>query len=519
MAIGRKHASCPTTPAGPSQSTSPASRTSTLRKRLAAASGQVALGLAAALAVLCFAAFLIHSFGVVLFPYPVAYNEGAILYESTQLAHGQNIYSSLATAPYLGANYTPLYYLLCTIGAHLLGPVLLPGRAVSLMAGLGSGVFVFLLLRMDCRGKTVPLLSTGLFFALPAVYTWSSIVKSDMLALLFSLAGLYVCRRFRGTSWFMLAPLAFTLAFYTKQTALAAPFAIGLCLLVRAIHGGSTDRRHLMLFSGWMVFMIGLPFVAMQAVSHGEFARHVILYNAKPFSYEQLTRELTSFTVGHFVLMAMALGALWYLRGGGDTLLLRLYLLFGLGFAVFAIGREGASTNYYLDALAGGVLLTGLTLDRVRQDRHMARIAVSWLVLAQLVVLLHWPGFIEPFKTPEPDDWQAGRTIMDLVTRQPGEIFAENSAWPALAGRQVVIDDVSTILPLAEMGIWDQTPLLDRFRSKGFSLLLTEIDPRLGSRNPQYLLDRYTPEILSAIQKNYRVFGRVGSTLLLKPLE
>lgn len=504
---------------------------------------QIAFALAAALAILYFVAFVIHSFSVLLFPYPVAYNEGAILYESTLLAHGQNIYTSLASAPYLGANYPPVYYLLCTLGVHLLGPVLLPGRALSLVAGLCSGLFVFLLLRMGCKGKAVPLLSAGLFFALSAVYAWSTIVKSDMLALLLSLAGLYAWRRFQDGKWFLLAPLAFALSFYTKQTALAAPLAVGVCLLALfrpaelRVHRRRTyqvpnpptplvkgafadaDRRRLLLFVVGIVCMIGLPFGLMQVLTHGEFARHVIFYNAKAFSGDQLVHELISFSLGNSGLIAIGLVALWLLRGNSDSLPFRLYFLFGLGFAVFAIGREGASTNYYLDALAGAVLLAGLTLDRIRQSRPAARAALSWLVLVQLVALFHWPGLIEPVKTPQADDRQAGHTIMELVGKEPGEIFAENSAWPVLAGRRLVIDDISTILPLAEIGLWNQSQLVYSFRGKRFSLLLTEVDPRPGSSNPQYLLDRYTPEVLQAIQQNYRVVGRAGDTYLLEPLK
>jgi hypothetical protein len=65
---------------------------------------------------------------------------------------------------------------------------------------------------------------------------------------------------------------------------------------------------------------------------------------------------------------------------------------------------------------------------------------------------------------------------------------------------------------LARAGRWDQRPLLGDLERQAFAMILIYAIPEVPLHR-----DRWTDEMLAAIERRYTVVERVGRTLVLRP--
>ena len=92
-------------------------------------------------------ALYIHRLVVITkYPYELSKGvEGVLLNETIKIINGQPIYTNMNDRPYLIANYPPLYQVFCASIMKLTGDrTLFTGRAVSSLASLCAGAFIFL---------------------------------------------------------------------------------------------------------------------------------------------------------------------------------------------------------------------------------------------------------------------------------------------------------------------------------------------------------------------------------------
>jgi hypothetical protein len=69
------------------------------------------------------------------------------------------------------------------------------------------------------------------------------------------------------------------------------------------------------------------------------------------------------------------------------------------------------------------------------------------------------------------------------------------------------------VTQLANAGIWDQTPVVERIREKEYPLILIH---DFGGY-PVYK-ERWTEAMLQAIEQNYRIQDELGGTRLYRPI-
>jgi 4-amino-4-deoxy-L-arabinose transferase-like glycosyltransferase len=97
--------------------------------------------------------FLVYSARTLLFHFPVDYDEGIILHSALRLAGGEAVYPPLEAHHFVSSVYTPLFYLLTAPFLRLIGPSLVPGRLVALLATLGSCALLAALVRAMGAGR------------------------------------------------------------------------------------------------------------------------------------------------------------------------------------------------------------------------------------------------------------------------------------------------------------------------------------------------------------------------------
>jgi hypothetical protein len=273
--------------------------------------------------------FAEHTQAMLAYRYPLDGQEGTLLYEARLLRAGEPLYQPLQPDRVVAAPYPPVYYLALAALERLANPagghppvteqpIFLPGRLLSLTAMLSVAAALTLIVWRIGKNPAIGLVAACLWLAFPPVQLWSTRIKPDTLALAFTALGLlaatwYVTRSRQGGmperdvsgDWLLVsAAVAFALAFFTKQTAVAAPAATGLTLLLvgvveywNAVRGGrhaqmrqrsafrpllwlrrlltAGELRPVLLFSGVYAGLVAATWIGLDLLTGGQYTFHV----------------------------------------------------------------------------------------------------------------------------------------------------------------------------------------------------------------------------------------------------
>lgn len=210
---------------------------------------------------------------------PLDYGEGPLLNQARLLAEGRSIYRpDLSDYPYTVANYPPLYPLAVSVAGRLLGFSYATGRVVSILATLASGLAVGFIVRQITKDWIAAGIASGLFLSFPYVVYWGSLGRVDMLALAFSLWGIWAALRWPDSpAGLGLSLLLLAAAIFTRQSyLLAAPLAVTTYLALQ-------NRSRAILFAvalGASVFAIG---GALHYGTKGGIFLHTVVANTNTF--------------------------------------------------------------------------------------------------------------------------------------------------------------------------------------------------------------------------------------------
>jgi hypothetical protein len=515
------------------------------------------------------------------YPYPRPGSEGLILYETLLVKRGGDIYAPITPERFISGPYPPVFYWLAAwtlpnVLPNLESPgnvesVFCPGRMLALAATLLAAALVALLVVYEggypARGRrAVALAAIGgviggtLLLTLPQVLVWATRFRGDMLMIALTAAGLAcISAGARSgqphTRWLspmlLLGAALFSLAFFTKQTALAGPIAAGSYLLLR-------DWRSGLKWCALMFAFVAVPFALLDLATGHWFYLKMVVYHSLPFSSLTLTRLLHfSFWDEEWPLLLAAAGYSLYmlsrLPGALRTrttwelpLLIPLFLLASL-LTLPTGGVVGADHNHLLMpglaiCAASGALLAKMLgdADRTTGDRrpttddgslptsivHRPSSIVRLLSLSSLValaLLLGYVVFTSPpsavgygpdLAVPSPQEREQLRKITLNVRTTPGDVFfSDDPGILALAGKATLYDDPFTMAALATQGRWDEAAFRDMLRQGKFPLLVLSCDVPGTISGQQGIAkpcrhDTFTPGVLDAINDGYEVIFR-----------
>ena len=215
-----------------------------------------------------------HALSTLAFPFDLDYGEGYVLNDAVRLAHGQPIYVALQQFPMVRSPYPPLFPWLWSLAVPFTGPELWFGRALSI-AGLAWLVaLAWVNARKADAGSWASMVAPGILLASPLVYQWAAYARVDLLAVAAGATAVVLTQWSTSRRTTLVAALLCCAAIATKQTAIAAPTAIGLALLVR-------DWRRAVLFGLVFSVPVLVGVVALNQATDGQFVRHVIQGNAQ----------------------------------------------------------------------------------------------------------------------------------------------------------------------------------------------------------------------------------------------
>ncbi len=418
--------------------------------------------------------------------------EGMRLAEMLHLRQGVPIYAPATGERFDAAIYGPLYYL---VGSRLIKPeepAYLPLRLLAALATLGcaavSGALAFQLGRRILAAVLAPLIVLSYGFV--SFYGTSS--RADSLALFFSVTGALVAYRFRKSSSILLSTPLFLASFFYKQQFVAAPLAVFAFLLLEK------RFRRAAAFAGLMTAgLLGLLALFQFAIFRGQaFFTHFYFYNLLPFSWTQFKGGVIVFAV---LFVVPTLVGLEFVRVHRDRFF-GCYLLAAVFFALFAVGKEGSDTNYFLESiLILAALFAALLAERIAQTAR----AVELLVL--LAVTIFAGQFFTP-AAPQADDFTRDQAVQNYLQENfpPGtRALGYYTGDLVRAGLATPISDLYQYAQLVQAGRLSDQDLAAALQKRDFGVIILTFDLQAGK--DQACLNRYlTARLAKSIWENYQ---------------
>ena len=385
--------------------------------------------------------------GRLLFPWPLEWEEGAILHHALRLLEGAPLYTA-PRADFVPFIYPPLAFAAFSLPVAVLGPALPAARVMSVLA---LGLSLFWLGRTGAREAGSPVggwLAAG-FYALGFAYTgaWYDIVRVDSIFI--ALLALGLERLSAGRPRTALAVLA--LACFAKQPGVIFLGAASAWWLWRvpALARGP-------------VVAVWLALCALLGVCHlatgGWFTTYVFsVPAAHPTAWGAAIRFLLLDLPLHLPVLLAAAG-FGLVRHRHAPRAVDALLLAALGVSAMGWAHQGGFDNVRMPALALLAVASAPEIVRLLSGAAGQRAVVGALALAQALLLAWWP----PDYWPRPDASerfealagalrecaQGGRSVAldhTLLTGTPyfhlmglnDLIFAEGSPLAAQAARDL----------------------------------------------------------------------------------
>lgn len=461
------------------------------------------------------------------YPYPTDGLEGTLLHEARLLWSGQPLYQPLALDSFVSAPYPPLHPLVVGFADQFAGPhVFWSARLVAVIATLVIAATIVVLARRVSRSWLAGWLGAAIFLSAPPVLLWGTRVKPDLFALQWTTLGLcfsigalcsgHAAERSqpgdRSWRWLIPAVICFWLAFLTKQTAVMAPFAAGLALLiadVRSWRRAGPSGYIWRLPVRWRTAVFGLSYLGgalgilllMDLITDGQFTAHISGLHRSEWWSMHLVRKYVRLLLPYWPLMLAGLAFIARAVRNDRALV---PVCYGLVAPVTLMGAAeiGANHNHLLETILALSIVGGCAAGWAAHMANQRRVAGALLALFAVQIFLAQqpqPWFVGELAPPDSPE-----RFVNFIRNTPGEILADDVGLLLLAGKPIRYDDPSTMGPAAVSGVWDQSGLIDDIAQQRFSAIMIPEDV-VAEPVPYDGVGRWTAEVRTAIREHYEL--------------
>lgn len=478
---------------------------------------------------------------ILAYPFQVDDSEGVILSEAQWLARGVDPYQPTRPDFFTAAPYTPIFTWLNAL-AFALGPFTFKvGRGVALIATLVVAALIGALVRRRTGSAPLALWAALAVATTNLIGVWAVRARPDHLALALNLAGVaIVCWRWgrlgtdpagvgappsAGGRWgiardewrfLWLVAGCCALGFFTKQTLLAAPMAIGAALLARRAPLG-------LAFGGIYGALVLAPFGLLTLLTRGGFYQHIVALHsswawrdfwrlAEPFIWRYWPLLLAALALPLAVAATAGRGGRPIARLRADPDLLPALYLGAAAFFALGAGTNGGNHNHFVETTVVAIWCAALVAGRALAAPRL-RVGAA-LALVALAVALGLEARVGPtnwlardFRAPLPREIEGWRNVAAYVTNTPGPVYSDNVGLLLVAGHEVRYTDPFSLAYAARTGQWDDAALVARVARGEFSLIALRYDI-FRPDDPAGPPDDLTPGLYEAIRARYRVVER-----------
>jgi ABC-type glycerol-3-phosphate transport system permease component len=454
--------------------------------------------------------FLRHGWDALAFPFPLNYGEGPLLDQAVRLANFEGIYSSdLARAPYTISNYPPFYLLVQAPFVWLFGPELWYGRLISLASVAATALFVALTLFTLTRDRIAAMAAGLTFPAIPYVLRWSSLGRVDLLGLALSWAGLFAVVRWPGRRRAIVAAaLLFVAAVLTRQTyVLAAPLTAFVWLLVQG------QRRRALELAGLSCGLGLVSFAALNVATDGGFFLNTVTANINDFRWERVSFNALGAGLACPLLLLGGLAFAWRAPRDRAWWLVVPYLALSVPSALL-VGKVGSDVNYLLELSAALCLATGALIAWQRERPRLRALLISLLALQVLALAQSSlvPSGLQDYVV---DQEKEVRQLSRIVAGAEGPVLTdEHMGLLPLNGKRIQFQPFE-MTQLSRDGSWKQDRAVETIQSEEYAIVMMW-EPPFAKDIKQ---DRWTEEMLGAVEAHYEPTDRLADMVVYRPKE
>lgn len=371
---------------------SPASHThhdSSVRRIFVIAS-RVLLGAALALLAFYLIVYVLFAANLIRFPFDYDQGEGFELVDVMMFSEGKWPYQDIATYPFYGSIYPPLYHVILVPFAWIFGPQYWYGRLFSFLSTLVTAWAIgFAVYRQEKRTRRTQVVSVmaGLaFLASNTVYHIGPLFRQHISMIMWETLAILVLavahsepivsNTQRRRRFLLLGFVLLMMAGYTKQ--LAAFTAVGALafMFVR------NPRRAVMWGAGF-AFTGAAIFAGITVATDGHWWTQTIVANVKDFSLDQALGLLRLFLRLHGWLVVPAALVIVYEVYFDRISIYSVWLLALLPAVIYSAGTWGAGDSYYATPIAAVCVLSGVFAARTLNASWTFRENYVWRLLVK----------------------------------------------------------------------------------------------------------------------------------------
>jgi hypothetical protein len=420
-------------------------------------------------------------------PFQIDYAEGPILHTASRLAKGGNLYPPVTTPPYEIDSYPPIIYHLVEASVRTFGVSLLYPRLMTLLSALLICVLLSVLVHVYTKSWKTSLTFGFLFFTIPIVQPWLSIVRFDMVGLALALCGLVLFIVY--PRYWYLSVIPFSMAVCGLYTLIAAPAACFWCLLI-----GRQWKKALVFGFSIGFILIGI-FWLQQLRTGDNVSFHLFHTQHSPYSLSQLGEMAQTVLRTHAVVFILGFGVIWLCVTDRKLAVPALYLGFA-SLTSLTLGKIGATDNHLLQILVAACWSSGIVYQWMRQNLPND-VGLGLLTLALIFAVVTNTPFRPGKKLQQVAE--CGKAYSAIKNNLGDRILGENIAALVMGDRQVYVSDPFIYRWLVAKGGWPDIDLKDRIVSHFFTAIVTN-RPVEGIEGPD---DRWPDSIRSSIRENY----------------
>jgi hypothetical protein len=432
-------------------------------------------------------------------PFQLDYEEGNILNAAVRLDAGHSAYPDPRVYPNALDPYGPVGYWLAAVCVRLGGLSFTLPRVLMLACGVAIALLLVVLTR-NWTGSGVLAAAFGIYFLANGVSrTWLPLLRVDLLAIALSITGFWLCMPTAAGGhsagrWWLPSAFLFALALFVKYTAVAAPAACVLFLLLRR------EFRRALLLAATLGALCLAGFVSMQAWTSGQFFFHMFRTHPDPYTFRRL--------LGIFVLVEPSVVALapllvaFFLTKARQALPALLYLVCAIAVVLVTGGKAGSFINHFLEPIAACALAGALGYQAWAQSPRAPRLLPLLPCLLGFVALYHAGAFTRDPRVV-PLSLSGCTDVYGLVRNSPARmVLSENVGAVVLAGREPEVSNPFVLNQLVRHHELPAEPLEQMVANRQFGLIVLTNDPEtmemMGST-------RWGPRLVRGMDQNYRV--------------
>lgn len=346
-----------------------------------------------------------------------------------RLLDGQSLYvtPSLNFIPFI---YSPLYFHVSSLFAHVTGNSFLPLRLVSLLSSLGCLAFIFMIVHRRTSSLYASFIASCLFSATFRISgSWFDIARVDSLFLFLLLASIYTFDSPRLLTRSFVSPALLFLSFFTKQTALI----VAVCLSAAVLFTHKRSERFWFPLS-FSLLIVG-SFVLMNTLTAGWYKYYVFDLPAQHDIVNSLLVGFWTRDIAQPLAIALCVCVIPFLSVGTATnsktdRVIRDIFILGSLFMASYLSRihSGGYNNVLMPVYAGIAVYFGiglaLSLKEMGKDENIKTVVVLATAL-QFVNLFYSPRQ----QIPSPMDRRQGEKLQQLISSFKGEVYVSDHPW------------------------------------------------------------------------------------------